>query len=180
MVAASDKYERALRALAVRFEERHGDRWLRDLLVSSKPGKRLTQGLVTLSEAVRANLADESDRAMAKSAEAADELRAAASPAAAVRADHEKVYAFRRAVRLAADCVQKGATLELKASPHYPWIAGQALLEQGNCRSLLGNFDAAQKDMARALELIRGVSLRYEGVRVQKLASIRNRGAGPP
>lgn len=65
----SDKSESPLRALALRFEQQHGDRWLCDWL-ASKPGNRLTQGLVTLSEAVRANLAAESDRALAKSAEA--------------------------------------------------------------------------------------------------------------
>jgi CHAT domain-containing protein len=151
----SDKYERALRALAVRFEERHGDRWLRDLL-ASKPGNGLTQGLGTLSEAVRANLADESDRALKKSAEAADQLRGAGNRAGAMRADFEQVYAVHRVLRPAAGCAEKGAAVEREAAAsNYSWIAGQARLEQGNCRSLLGDFGAAQTDMARALESIR-------------------------
>jgi CHAT domain-containing protein len=74
-----------------------------------------------------------------------------------LRATFERVYALHRALLSATGCVQKAADLELQASPNYPWIAGQASLEQGNCRSLLGDFGAAQKDMGRALELIRGV-----------------------
>ncbi len=57
----------------------------------------------------------------------------------------------------AAQCVEKAVTVERGAvAAHYSWILGQAILEQGNCRSLLGDSGAAHKDMARALVLVRG------------------------
>jgi CHAT domain-containing protein/tetratricopeptide (TPR) repeat protein len=151
----NDKYERALRALAVRFEEQHGDLWLHDVL-ASKPGKRLTQGLVTLSEAVQANLATESDRALAESAEAADQLRAAGNAAAVLRAEFEQIYALDQARVSVADCVTKGSAREREAvARSYYWIAGQALLEQGNCDSVIGDFAAARSAYERSLEYSR-------------------------
>src|SRR5260370_7318980 len=78
------KYERALVALATRFEKRHNDRWLRDVLAARR-SERLVTGLAALSEAVRANLADESDRALERSVDAAEQLRAAGSGAGALR-----------------------------------------------------------------------------------------------
>ena len=42
----------------------------------------------------------------------------------------------------------------------YSWIRGQAILEQGNCRALLGDSGLAQRDMARALVLVRSAGYR--------------------
>jgi CHAT domain-containing protein/predicted Zn-dependent protease len=168
----SDQYGRALRALAVRFEEQHGDLWLRDML-ASKPGSRLTQGLVTLSEAVRANRADESDRASAKSAEAAGQLRAAGSRAGVLCAEYEHVYVSNRTARAAHRCAEKASALEREAAMlRYSRIAGQALLEQGNCRSLVGDFGAAQSAYTGALEYSRragypDLELRAAGILVE-------------
>lgn len=155
-----ERYERALSALATRFEKQHGDRWLRDLL-ASRASSQSTRGLAALSEAVQANLADESDRALAKSDEAADRLQAAGNRPGTLRADFERTLALHRAVRSAAGCVEEAATVESGAAARgYTWIAGQALIEQGNCRSLLGDFGAAQNDLARALEMIRRAGYR--------------------
>src|SRR5271166_6044355 len=57
----NEKYASALNALAQRFEQRHGERWLRDAL-AAPPSQRGTDGLAALAQAVQANLADETDR----------------------------------------------------------------------------------------------------------------------
>jgi CHAT domain-containing protein len=155
--------------VAVRFEEQHRDLWLRDML-ASKPGIRLTQSLAALSEAVRANSADESDRALAVSQEASDQFRAAGSQAGALRAEYEHIYALDRVARSAAGCANKASALESQsAALHYSRIAAQALLEQGNCQSLLGDFAAAQSAYGNALEYSRwagypDVELRASGI----------------
>jgi len=150
-------YERALTALATRFEERHGDGWLRDELAARR-SERLAAGLAALAEALQANLADESDRALAKSAEAADRLHAAGDQAGALRAEFEQAYALHRGLQSAGQCLEKAAAVERRAAARqYSWLLGQATLEEGNCRSLLGDSGAAHRDMARALTLARGV-----------------------
>ncbi len=145
------KFNQALLALASRFESRHRDPWLRHVLATPR-SDRDVRGLVALSEAVRANLADESDRALVKAPESSRDLRAAGDSAGALRGDLEQVYALHRAVETAHECVQKAIPVEHRAlAMNYRWILGQASLEEGNCRSLLGDFDTAQRDMARAL-----------------------------
>ena len=163
------KYERALDALATRFETRHKDRWLRDVL-ARKRSELLATGLATLSEAVRANLADESDRALAKSAAAAEELRAAGSESGALRAEFEQTYALHRTLQSSAECLQRAVALERKRDvKEYSWIRAQAILEEGNCYGLLGDYGAAQREMARALQVARvadyrDLSLRAAGI----------------
>src|SRR5260370_1846968 len=113
------KYERALVALATRFETRHKDRWMRDVLAARR-SERLVAGLATLSEAVRANLADESDRALEKSSEAAALLQSAGDNAAVLRGEFEQTYALHRSLRWT-ECLQQAVALERKvAALGYP------------------------------------------------------------
>ncbi|HTS66125.1 MAG TPA: CHAT domain-containing protein [Candidatus Acidoferrales bacterium] len=152
--------ERALRWLGTRFEERHGDRWLSDVLAVRR-SEKMSEGLSALAEAVQANGADEPDRAMERAAPAAEQLRAAGSEAAASRADLEGAYARHRNIASAAECLAMAVKLEQRAQTmKYWWILGQAVLEQGNCRSLLGESGAAHRDMARALDVVRTAGYR--------------------
>lgn len=145
------KFDKALLALASRFESRHRDPWLRDVLATPR-SDRVVRGWADLSEAVKANLADQSDRALLKAPEASRNLRAAGDYAGALRGDLEHVYALYRAVQTAPECVQKAIVVQHNAQAmNYRWILGQASLEEGNCRSLLADFDAAHRDMSRAL-----------------------------
>ena len=151
----SADYEHALQVLAGLFEERHHDPWLRDVL-SSRRSDKLLRGQVALADAVQANLADESDLALEKSAQAVKELRLARNSAGALRAEFEQIYALHRSVTSAAGCVEQAVALEREAkAAQYAWIFGQAILEQGNCRSLLGDSGQANLDMARALTEVR-------------------------
>lgn len=153
-------YERALQTLAARFEERHHDGWLRDVLAVRR-SDALDRGIVALADAVQANLADESDLALTKSVEAVNGLRSAGNRAGVLRAKFERIYALHRSVSSAAECVEQAAALEREANAmQYLWIHGQAILEQGNCRALLGDSGLAQRDMARALVLVRSAGYR--------------------
>jgi CHAT domain-containing protein len=153
-------YEGALQALAARFEERHHDRWLHDMLASPR-SEGLIRGQADLAAAALDNLADESDLALPKSVAAADGFRAAGSHAGELRAEFEQIYAIHRSIQSADECVTKALALERAAEVrHYPWLVGQAILEQGNCRSLLGDSGQAHRDMARALVLVRRTGYR--------------------
>jgi hypothetical protein len=107
-------YERALQTLAARFEERHRDGWLRDMLAVRR-SDTLDRGIVALADAVQANLADESDLALAKSAEAVNGLQSAGNRAGVLRAKFEHVYALHRSAGAAAECVEEAAALEREA-----------------------------------------------------------------
>jgi CHAT domain-containing protein/tetratricopeptide (TPR) repeat protein len=146
------KYERVLSALAERFVEQHNDPWLRDVLAANRSGGMI-RGLVALAAAVEANSADETDRALNTSIQAAHDFRAAGSEAAALRAELEYSYALHREDKSQAACVAKADTVERSASLRtYAWIAARARLEQGNCRSLIGDSGRAYSDMTQALE----------------------------
>src|SRR5262249_51457666 len=138
---------------------KHGDRWLQDMM-SAKQSDGMTAGLAALAEAVNANLSDESDRALEKAQEAAARVRATRSTPGELRAQFEWAYAL-RSVRSASDCVQKAVALEGTAERmQYRWIHGQAILERGNCHSVLGDFGAAHRHMERALAFVRGAGYR--------------------
>jgi CHAT domain-containing protein/tetratricopeptide (TPR) repeat protein len=175
----SATHERALAALAGRFEARHRDRWLRDVL-ASPPGKRTVQGWTALAEARQANLTDQSeDKALAKGAEAAAQLRAAGDRAGALRAELEQAYALARALR-PAECLEKAAAVERSATArNYSWILGQVLLEEGTCRAQRGESGDAQRDMARSLAHARqaaypDLELRVSGVLAEIQTSAGN------
>jgi CHAT domain-containing protein len=159
------QYAQALAALANGFEERHHDPWLRDVLAVKR-----SEGLQALADAAQANLADESDTALAKSVEAAKELRKSGNEAGALRADFERTWALRRGVRSGAECVDSAMAEERQAERrNYFWIQTQAVLEQGNCLLNRGDSGAAQKDMARGRALARNagypdLELRAEGL----------------
>jgi CHAT domain-containing protein len=169
---------RALDALAVRFEERHGDRWLHDVL-AAKPGATLSAGLHSLAEAVRANLADESDPALDQAVKAGNLFRTADTQAGRLRAEFEQTYALHRSVRSAAKCLQKATALEQEAgTARYSWIHTQAVLEEGNCRSLLGDSGGAHNDMERALTLARAAAYRDLALRSASILTEARTGAG--
>jgi CHAT domain-containing protein len=163
-----EKYERVLTELATRFEQRHGDRWLRDMLAARR-SKRLDAGMAALAKAVQANLADD-DLALVESVEAADKLRASDSQAGALHAEFDEVYALRTSAQSARKGLLKAIAVERKAEAmKYAWIRGQAILEEGNCHLNLGNSGEARRDFARALVLVRDsgygdLELRAEGL----------------
>jgi CHAT domain-containing protein len=160
---------RALESLAMTFGERHGDRWLHDVLAAKQSANMLT-GLQALSGAVRANLEDQSDLALSTAVDASHLLRIAGGTAAALRAEYEQVYALHRSVRSAEPCLKKAAELDHQAgAAKYSWIQGQAVLEQGNCRSLLGDSGGALNDMERALTLARQADYRDLALRAESI-----------
>jgi CHAT domain-containing protein len=161
--------EGALEAMAARFAKRHGDRWLHDVLAAKRSAK-MESGLQALAESVSANLADDSDRALARGVSASSLLRTAGSPAAALRAEFEQTYALHRSVRSGATCLKKAAEVEREAgAAKYSWIHGQAILEEGNCRSLMGESGRALNDMERALAVARTAGYGELGLRAASI-----------
>ncbi|MEZ5352256.1 MAG: CHAT domain-containing tetratricopeptide repeat protein [Bryobacteraceae bacterium] len=139
----------ALRELGRMFETRHQDRWLTDTLTASETS---TEGLTVLAAVAVANRSDQPSIAIAKGAEAAHRLRSAGNRAGAMQAEAERVYAIHRTFRKAEECVRRAAALEREAaSAGYRWIEGQAAIELGVCRDILGDSGSAYIDAGRAL-----------------------------
>jgi tetratricopeptide (TPR) repeat protein len=162
------RYERVLTVLAGRFVEQHHDQWLRDVLAARR-SEGMATGLKALAVAAEANLKDETDLALEKSAEAARELRAEGNAAGALRADFEQSYALQRAVR-STRCQQLAMAVQFTAvTIGYHWIDGQARLAVGTCRSQKGDSGGAYQDLTGALEIgrnfgYRNLELRAAGI----------------
>jgi CHAT domain-containing protein len=171
------KYEEALNTLAGLFESRHGDRWLRDVLAARR-SEGLMRGTAALAAAVKANLADETETALAKAEEAAGELRAARDGASVLRAEAEQIYALHRAFR-ARECVDQAVAVERAAgADKYPWIQGQVLLERGICRGALGDLGGANRERLLALQIVRASGYRILEMRVASILVSARTGAG--
>lgn len=146
--------ERALEKLASLFETRHRDRWLREM-VSTPRNESLLPGLNALAQSLEANQGDQTEFALEKAKAAMAALKAANSRAGLLRAEAELIYALHRAYR-PAECVEQAEkTHRASVEADYPWVAGQALLELGICRAILGDAGGARRDMAGALALVR-------------------------
>ena len=161
-------YEHALSGLARLLEERHHDRWLRDMLAVSR-SDGAARGLRALADAVRANLSDDWESALKNAVQAGEPSRLGASEAATVRAQLEQAVALRRMQK---PCREQAAAAEQQAQAHqYSWIRAQAILEEGNCHLNDGDTGAAHEDMANGLAAAReagyeGLKLRAEGLLV--------------
>ncbi len=153
------KYEQALKALAGLFEGRHRDRWLSDVLRCPHT-ERHVRGLAVLAAVIKGNLTDDTEKALELAVEAERHLKAAGDRAGTLRATWEHTYALQLAYR-APQCMEQAAEVERQAmGMRYSWIAGQARLELGICRNVLGDSGGARQDMERALEQIRQAGYR--------------------
>jgi CHAT domain-containing protein len=147
------RYQRVLSELAKRFITQHNDPWLRDLL-AAKRSEDMVRGLAALAAAVKANLSDETDRALEESTEASRQLRAAGSNAAALRSEWEHIYALHWSAESANDCINQASVVAQHAEAlRYSRILGQVLIERGNCRAITSDSGGAGEDFARGLRV---------------------------
>jgi CHAT domain-containing protein len=147
------RYQHVLDELAKRFIKQHNDPWLQDAL-AAKPTKDVVNGLTALAAAVKANLSDETDRALEESTEASRKLRAADSNAAAVRSQWEHIYALHWSAESASNCINEASVVaEYAEAQGYSRILGQVLIERGNCRAITSDSAGAGEDFARGLRV---------------------------
>lgn len=166
----------ALQALAGLFL-RHGDRWLSDVL-AAQPSHSLHLGLSGLAAAIEAYRNGQTDDAVEKARRAAAQLRAAGSPAAALRAETEQIYALRRSVR-GRECLNLApVTARSAAAAGYPWIVAQIGIELGSCRGITGDSGGGLADLLRSLDLARASGFKELAMRAESILAGSQIGAG--
>jgi CHAT domain-containing protein/tetratricopeptide (TPR) repeat protein len=169
----SRKSRAALWVLAEILRQRHDDSWLADLLNHST-GAQFSGGLEALSAALKAN--DRGDYSTAQnSAHRATQLfRAAANPAAELRAQAEEVYSS-HLLWEGKGCISLLRSMEepLRRSS-YGWLRAQMSLERSNCADLVGDEGTYQHSIGegmREAQTHRYTSLFLRGLGFQALSA---------
>ena len=154
-----------LEHLASLLEERHHDRWLRDILQlpESREGR---QAFEYLAAACRGNSSNDGAGVVENARQAESIFQKLRSPAGEVRARVERVYALHRNGQ-PEDSRQSLEGIRTVADTHsWVWIRDQAWLEELYRKGQLGTFDTA-REREQALASIQADG--YEGLRIRAL-----------
>jgi CHAT domain-containing protein/tetratricopeptide (TPR) repeat protein len=148
----SDQFEKkALTLLSELLKDHHADNWMSDLLTptSSLNFKKGMQSLVT---AVRANQESNSEQARVSATQAATYFHQVGNSAGELRARFELLYTLKRSQR-GPECLASADSLITDLTDRsYSWLEVQTLLEQSNCRYMVGEFHAARAAADLALK----------------------------
>jgi CHAT domain-containing protein/tetratricopeptide (TPR) repeat protein len=125
------------------------DRWLMDILASSRSNK-FPFAIETLSKAVRANEAGDYVAARAEAVRAERLFRSMGSPAGVLRSKVEEIYALHLSHE-GALCLHALAGETNIDKYEYSWLRVQFRIEQAICQGLMGNLGEAQAVLTRAI-----------------------------
>ena len=139
----------ALQVLAEITVQKHGDRWLRDLLLSAS-SPNFPAAALSLSRALKAD--DSGDNVAAREhASAAERLFVSASDESGMlRAQVEYLFASHDA-QDGGECIRTANRIRQRLeSESYSWLSAQFFLEQGTCFWFVGNIGEARRSYDRA------------------------------
>ncbi len=139
-----------LRGLAGRVLARHQDRWLADVLNTRRSAKAAA-AFAALSEAARANVAANAERAGEQAQTAVRLFRGIASEAGVERAQLEYLFSLQWSAKYEACAAQTDELWRAAKLRTYPWIAAGALIESGACREPAGDFERTIADWRAAI-----------------------------
>jgi CHAT domain-containing protein/tetratricopeptide (TPR) repeat protein len=132
----------ALAHLAAILSQKHDDRWLQELLLSSS-SPQFAAAVAELGEAASASDRADYMAALQKAAAAKKRFAAIGNTAGISRAEFERIFALHFSNN-ALDCVRDSERLlDSLRRFRYAWISEQSRIEQGICRNLLGEFGSA-------------------------------------
>ena len=139
----------ALFFLADLTSQRHGDRWLADLL-SGSSAPHFPEAATALARAVKANDAGEYG-ASRKQADLAEQLfRASGNTAGALRAEFEESFEAQIS-RRSEECRRQSIAAGAESKRYsYPWVQIQLGSEEGVCSLLMGDIGTYEKAARRA------------------------------
>jgi CHAT domain-containing protein len=140
--SSRDSTFKALNLLNSLLRSRHQDQWLSHLLATS-PSVSSRRGMSLLAKAVDANVRGDSDRAIALSIRAEPFFRRTRNQAGELRSRFEILYALKRSQRGHECSVYANRLISDLDGYSYAWIRIQTLLEQANCRYMVGDLDEA-------------------------------------
>ena len=140
----TDDAKRACRALGVILEKRHGDRWLRDVLVANN-SPSLARAFATLSAAIEARSSQDYSAGLVRAKEAGALFSRVGNLPEQLRANFEVAYGL-HFTDAASDCLDtvKGI-LQSTSSLPYAWVLSQSYLEQSVCLRMQGDLGGASR-----------------------------------
>jgi CHAT domain-containing protein len=139
----------ALEVVANIANEKHGDRWLIDLLTDSS-SSTFPAAAAQLALALKANDSGDNVASRKYARKAEEDFAAHGDEAGALRARVEYVFASHDAQE-GASCLEAARGQESRLSNHsYHWLAIQFYLEEGTCHRLAGNLGEARRFYERA------------------------------
>ena len=143
----------ALKMLAEIAGDKHGDRWLADLMSTSFQTS-FSPAVANLAEALKAN--DTGDNVAARhNAAEAERLFGTQNSAGALRARVEYMFAAHDAEE-GDSCIHAARGVEQRMDAvSYPWLRTQFHLEQGTCSWLTGNLGEARRWYEQAAQSAR-------------------------
>lgn len=134
--SGSPNLKRAIESVAALLEQRHGDKWLREISSAMSASPKARQAVELMSESERQAQASDDDRALGTANRAYRMFQEARVPAGALRSRFDIVY-IRQFLRQSQECEQQARSLALDARARgYIWIRIQSQLEAANCDSL--------------------------------------------
>jgi CHAT domain-containing protein len=166
--APDGEARRALQVLAGVALTRHHDAWLKRLLAEAprRPSRRFAAAVAGLAQAVRQNHAGQADQALGVAQRAAAAFAESGDVAGEERAAYEQVYVLHLAER-GGECLevlhQQLAPAALRGEA---WLAGEAALEEFDCRGMSGRQDPAAIRSAIAI----ATAAHYPALRMRALA----------
>lgn len=142
----------ALRQIAVEFQHRHHDDWLRDVLqLHRSPAAKLS--FLAVAKAAQALDAEDSATAEAQAIAAIKLFRSEGTMPGLLLAQLQHVAALQLQSRYA-ECAKASEPLTQSLQHYnYPWLHTLALLEQGTCQTWAHEFDQGGRQYNEALAL---------------------------
>lgn len=132
--------------------QKHGDRWLADL-VTSNPSANFMMAVEYLSAALKDNATGDNVAARNHAAEAGRLFASERNNAGELRARVEYMFASQDA-QDGSGCLKAASGVGPRLQGHfYPWLQAQFLIESGNCTWISGNLGDVQKFFLRAAQL---------------------------
>ncbi|MFN7992229.1 MAG: hypothetical protein U0Q18_01420 [Bryobacteraceae bacterium] len=151
-LARNDGTGVALRQIAVEFQHRHHDDWLRDVLqLHRSPAAKLS--FLAVAKAAQALDAEDSATAEAQAIAAIKLFRSEGTMPGLLLAQLQHVAALQLQSRYA-ECAKASEPLTQSLQHYnYPWLHTLALLEQGTCQTWAHEFDQGGRQYNEALAL---------------------------
>jgi CHAT domain-containing protein len=147
----ANDFRAALRMVAEVTAQKHGDRWLGDILASTS-SRHFSDGVAILARSIGSNEKGDFVSAEGLAIEAEQKFLSAGNEAGILRARYERIYALHLA-QDGAPCLRAVAEFPKHFdNSAYRWLRIQLRLEEGTCKWIVGNLGSADQSYRVALK----------------------------
>ncbi len=174
----------AVQALAAGLQQRHGDRWLEELLVTAgaRAGPEFGAGVAELGRAETANDSGKPGEAAAAAAKASRHFLSPAghSLPGYWQAELEWVYAQAREEHAAACLETANRVVQASGNGQFRRMEAEGLLDRSNCKVLAGDLAGSDVDVRRAARVARRARYPEVGMRAEAFLAAAPLAPGSP